>query len=331
MNNSFFSGKKVVVTGAGGFIGSHLTEKLLGMGAEVTALVRYNSRSNHGWLREATRHPGLKTVFGDIRDPFQTSLLLQDCHTVFHLAALIGIPFSYTAPQSYVETNLKGTLNILEAARQHKVSKIVLTSTSEVYGTARYVPIDESHPLQAQSPYSASKISADMMGKAYACSFSLPVTIVRPFNTFGPRQSLRAVIPSIIVQALQSSRIKIGDSRPQRDFNYVEDTVDGFIAAAIHGHNDAEPYNLATGSACSIKATIDIVGELLDKELSVEVEENRFRPAASEVMRLLGNAEKAVNELQWQPKHTFRDGLKKTIDWISAHLQEYPDADLYHS
>lgn len=320
-----------MVTGAAGFIGSHLTEELLKHGASVKALTHYNSRSDNGWLKGLENHENLTIIAGDVRDPFQMQRLLEHTDTVFHLAALIGIPFSYSAPQSYIATNVSGTLNILEAARQNKLRRVILTSTSEVYGTAITVPMNEQHPLQAQSPYSASKISADMLGKAYACSFDLPVTIVRPFNTFGPRQSLRAVIPAIIMQALHGRTIKLGDLKPIRDFNFVKDTARGFVAAALHGKADASVYNLATGLAHSIGETAELIARILKVDFAITHEEVRARPADSEVMRLLGDSSKAAAELNWQPQTTFIQGLEQTISWLKDHQQEYSQPDKYQS
>jgi len=331
MTSDFFSGLTIAVTGAGGFIGSHLVEALLAKGARVRALLRYNSRSDLGWLKDAASHPALSIIHGDIRDPFMVDSLVAGCDGVFHLAALIGIPFSYTAPQSYIETNVNGTLNVLEAARRHKVGRTILTSTSEVYGTAIYVPIDESHPLQPQSPYSASKIAADMLGRSYNCAFALPLTIVRPFNTFGPRQSLRAVIPTIIAQALQGGRIMLGDTRPVRDFNFVADTVAGFLAAAAHGAGRGEIYNLATGTGHTIGETADLIASLIGHEIEIIHESDRDRPADSEVMRLIGHASHATNDLGWKPQHSFRDGLAATIDQIRLHLADYADAARFKS
>lgn len=331
MNSNFYCGRTVAVTGAGGFIGSHLTEALLNRGAKVRALTRYNSRSDTGWLTETAGHPALTIIAGDIRDPFMVDRLVSDCDTVFHLAALIGIPFSYTAPQSYIETNVNGTLNVLEAARRHKIRRTILTSTSEVYGTALYVPIDENHPLQAQSPYSASKISADMLGRSYNCAFGLPVTIVRPFNTFGPRQSLRAVIPTIIAQALQGKKILLGDTRPVRDFNFVTDTAAGFIAAASADHAAAEVYNLATGQGQTIGETAALIAELTGTDIEIVHDDTRDRPADSEVMRLIGTACRAEAEIAWKPAVTFKDGLKKTIAWIKQHSAAYSDAASFKS
>ncbi len=330
MNKTSINGKSVAVTGAAGFIGSHLTGQLLEAGARVRALVRYNSRSDTGWLKELQQHPNLQIVSGDIRDPFQVRSFLEGVDTVFHLAALIAIPFSYQAPQSYVETNITGTLNLLEAAKTHKLRQVVLTSTSEVYGTARRVPIDEDHPLQPQSPYSASKIAADMMGRAYASSFELPVVIVRPFNTYGPRQSMRAVIPTIITQALDGNQVRLGDLRPIRDFNFVTDTAAGFIAAAGRDNCRGEIFNLATGNGVSIGETVALIGRLLGKEIEIVEEENRLRPPDSEVMRLIGNAGKAGQMLGWQPRYSLEEGLRQTIEWLKNNRDEYQQSRKYH-
>ncbi|PKL48336.1 MAG: NAD-dependent dehydratase [Candidatus Riflebacteria bacterium HGW-Riflebacteria-2] len=330
MNKINMNGRKVAVTGAAGFIGSHLTEQLLAAGAQVKALIRYNSRSDTGWLKDSQQHPNLQIISGDIRDPFQVRNFLTDIDTVFHLAALIAIPFSYQAPQSYLETNINGTLNLLEAAKAHKLRQIVLTSTSEVYGTARRVPIDEEHPLQPQSPYSASKIAADMMGRAYGSSFDLPVVIVRPFNTYGPRQSMRAVIPTIITQALDGHQIRLGDLRPVRDFNYVADTAAGFIAAACGNCQRGETFNLATGRGVSIGETVEIIGNLLDKKLEIIEEENRLRPPDSEVMRLIGDAGRAAQQLGWQPLHSLEEGLRQTVEWLKSNRGEYQQSRQYH-
>ena len=323
--------KKVLVTGAAGFIASHLTEMLLQKGAKVTAFVKYNSTSSIGWLEEISDKENLTIIHGDVRDPFQINSAVKDIDIIFHLAALIGIPYSYAAPQSYVETNLLGTMNILEAAKSHKTSKIILTSTSEVYGTAITVPIKEDHPLQAQSPYSATKIAADMMGKAYACSFGLPVTIVRPFNTFGPRQSLRAVIPTIITQALKGKIIKLGDTKPVRDFNYVLNTCEGFIAAALNGNSNAEIYNLASCEEHTIGETAQLIADIMGAKLEIQHDSLRDRPADSEVMRLLGDYSKAEKELGWKPHYSFKEGLTQTINWFEKNIDKYKDIGNYKS
>jgi len=330
MNKTSMQGRKVAVTGAAGFIGSHLTEQLLAAGAQVRAMIRYNSRSDAGWLKDSQQHPDLQIISGDIRDPFQVRSFLEGIDTVFHLAALIAIPFSYQAPQSYVETNITGTLNLLEAAKAHKLRRVVLTSTSEVYGTALRVPIDEEHPLQPQSPYSASKIAADMMSRAYSSSFELPVVIIRPFNTYGPRQSMRAVIPTIIAQALDGNQLRLGDLRPVRDFNYVADTAAGFIAAASSDCSRGETFNLATGKGVSIGETVAIIGKLLGKNLEIIEEENRLRPPDSEVMRLIGNADRAHQQLGWQAQYSLEEGLQQTIEWLKNHRGEYQQSRKYH-
>lgn len=323
--------KNILVTGAGGFIASHLVEMLLNSGAKVKAFVKYNSTSSVGWLEESQYNKNLTIIHGDVRDPFQVNSAVKDVDIIFHLAALIGIPYSYAAPQSYAETNLLGTMNILEAAKVHKTSKIVLTSTSEVYGTAIKVPIKEDHPLQAQSPYSATKIAADMMGKAYACSFGLPVTIVRPFNTFGPRQSLRAVIPTIITQALKGNTIKLGDTKPVRDFNFVLNTCDGFISAALKGNSNAEVYNIASGEEHTIGETAELIAGIMGAKLELQHDVQRDRPANSEVMRLLGDYSKAEKELGWKPRYSFKEGLTQTIQWFEKNIDKYKDIGNYKS
>ncbi|MFZ5950876.1 MAG: SDR family NAD(P)-dependent oxidoreductase [Candidatus Rifleibacteriota bacterium] len=327
MNNRSFSANCAFVTGAGGFIGSHLTEALLSHGVKVKALVHYNSRADSGWLRSC-EHPNLEIHFGDVRDQNQMNRLIADCDTVFHLAALIGIPYSYEAAQSYVDTNVTGTLNILLAAALNRVNRIILTSTSEVYGTAIEVPMSEKHPLQAQSPYAASKISADMLGLSFARSFSMPVTIVRPFNTFGPRQSMRAVIPTIAVQALKSDVVRLGNLTPIRDFNYVEDTVSGFIAAAASGRPGAV-YNLSTGNGISIEETAKKIIGICGNRARLENQSERARPQDSEVERLIGDSSFARRELGWSPRSSFDQGLAHTIDWVKENLDQFPEVEGY--
>ncbi len=322
-----FSCKQVFVTGAGGFIGSHLTEALLKNGARVRALAHYNSRTDAGWLKNC-KHPNLEIHFGDVRDQNQMQKLLNNCDTVFHLAALIGIPYSYEAAQSYVDTNVTGTLNLLQAAAINRVARIILTSTSEVYGTAVEVPMSEKHPLQAQSPYAASKISADMLGLSFARSFSLPVTIVRPFNTFGPRQSMRAVIPTIAVQALKSDVVRLGNLTPIRDFNYVEDTVSGFIAAATAG-KPGTVYNLSTGNGISIEETAKKIIDICGNRARLENQAERTRPQGSEVERLIGDSSLARHELGWSPRYCFDEGLTRTIDWVKENLDHFPEVEGY--
>ncbi len=324
-------GRRVVVTGAGGFIGSHLVEGLLAQGAFVKALVRYNSRSDIGFLKDIPRSANnrLEIVLGNVEDSNAVIRLLEGADYVFHLAALIGIPYSYEAPQSYISTNVTGTLNVLEAARMHHIKRILITSTSEVYGTAMKTPMDESHPLQPQSPYSATKISADMLAGSFARSFGLPVVIVRPFNTFGPRQSMRAVIPTIMVQCLRGNETRLGDLTPVRDLNYVGNTVDGFIACALRGVPDGRAYNLASGEGHSIKEVVQEIFKLSGRKGKILQEEGRFRPEYSEVRVLIGDSSRAQAELEWSPKVTFKEGLKKTFNWVKNNLSIFPSEKNY--
>lgn len=310
--------KNVVVTGADGFIGSHLTEALLREGCQVTALAQYNSFNNWGWL-EGLSHPNLKIVTGDVRDPDFCRTLLKGADTVFHLAALIAIPYSYVAPDSYVDTNVKGTLNICQAARDNEVERLIVTSTSEVYGTARYVPIDEQHPKQPQSPYSATKIGADAIALSFHNAFGTNVTVARPFNTYGPRQSARAIIPSIITQIASGIReIKVGDLSPTRDFNYVEDTCRGFIALARCGEASGQEINIATQREVSMETTLKTIASLMDADVKWVVDPERLRPSGSEVFRLLGSNEKIRRLTGWEPKVSLEEGLRRTIDWITS-------------
>jgi dTDP-glucose 4,6-dehydratase len=311
------------VTGAGGFIGSHLTERLAALGADVRALVRYTSNGRAGWLEELPDRNRVEIILGDVRDSNCVHEAMQGREVVFHLAALIGIPYSYRAPQSYVRTNIDGTLNVLQAARDLGTSRVICTSTSEVYGTAQYVPIDERHPLQGQSPYSATKIAADKLAESYYLSFGLPVSIARPFNTFGPRQSARAVIPTIVTQALSGSQIRVGSLHPTRDFNFVADTVEGFISLA--GSRDAvgRVVNFGTGVEVSVREVAAMVGKLLGKKLTLLSEDQRIRPENSEVERLCGDATQARELLAWAPRVTLEEGLRQTIEWIRANLSCY--------
>ncbi len=317
--------KNVVVTGADGFIGSHLTEALLSEGCRVKALVQYNSFNNWGWL-EVISHPDLTIVAGDVRDPDFCSSLLEGADTVFHLAALIAIPYSYVAPDSYVDTNIKGTLNICQAARAAGTRRLLVTSTSEVYGTALYVPIDEKHPKQPQSPYSATKIGADAIALSFHNAFGLNVSIVRPFNTYGPRQSARAIIPSIISQIAAGIRsIKVGDLSPTRDFNYVADTCRGFIEIAKCQEAAGQEINIATGREVSMQTTLETIASLMNADVEWVTDPERLRPAGSEVFRLLGSNEKIKRLTGWQPRISLEEGLKRTIDWITTgnHLKNY--------
>lgn len=316
----------VMVTGADGFIGSHLTEELVRKGEKVKAFCYYNSFGKWGWLDTLT--PEIKNeieVFmGDIRDPNGVRTAMKGQEIVYHLAALIAIPFSYHSPDSYVDTNIKGTLNVLNAARDVGTSRLLVTSTSEVYGTAQYVPIDEHHPFQGQSPYSATKIGADRLAESFYRSFELPVTIVRPFNTYGPRQSGRAVIPTIITQLLSGAKeIKLGSLTPTRDFNYVKDTAAGFMAIADCQAAVGQEINIATGKEISIG---DLANELIrqiNPEAKIVCEEERLRPEKSEVNRLLGDATKLRQMTGWQPAYTFEQGLAETIAWIREHMDAF--------
>lgn len=312
--------KKVIVTGADGFIGSHLVEALVEEGHEVRAFVFYNSFNHWGWLDslpEKTKKK-LDVFAGDVRDPNGVRTAMEGCDSVFHLAALIGIPFSYHSPDSYVDTNIKGTLNVLQAARVLETERVFVTSTSEVYGTARSVPITEEHPFQGQSPYSASKIGADRIAESFYRSFELPVTVVRPFNTYGPRQSARAVIPTIITQLKSGfDEIKIGDISPTRDFVYVKDTVSGFLEIARSGETVGEEINIATGSEVSIGGLAEILMEMINPGARIVQEEERFRPEKSEVRRLLGSNAKLKNLTSWKQKYSIEDGLAETVEWFS--------------
>ena len=324
--------KKVLVTGADGFIGSHLTEHLMEKGYEVKAFTYYNSFNTWGWLDSL---PGEKLreieIFqGDIRDPNGVREAMKGTDGVFHLAALIAIPFSYHSPDSYVDTNIKGTLNVLQAARDLDMERVLVTSTSEVYGTAQYVPIDEKHPYQGQSPYSATKIGADRLAESFYRSFDLPVTIVRPFNTFGPRHSARAVIPTIIMQLLSGrEEISLGSLTPTRDFNYVKDTVNGFYEIAVSGQTVGEEINIATQREISIG---DLAHELI-RQISpgarIVCDEQRTRPEKSEVNRLLGCNEKIMRLTDWKPRYSFEEGLAETIAWIRGHMDTYK-TDIYN-
>jgi dTDP-glucose 4,6-dehydratase len=327
---------KVLVTGAEGFIGSHLTEALVRAGHEVRAFVLYNSFDSRGWLDDcAADVRGKFEVFaGDIRDPHGVRLGLKGCDAVLHLAALIAIPYSYQSPDSYVDTNIKGTLNVLQAARELNVRRVIHTSTSEVYGTARFVPITEDHALQGQSPYSASKIGADQMALSFFTSFGTPVTVLRPFNTYGPRQSARAVIPSIITQiASGERRVRLGALHPTRDFNHVTDTVAAFLAALTSDTGAGEVINVGSGFEISIGDTARLIAELMGADIEILCDEQRLRPQRSEVERLCASREKAQRLLGWQPRYAGREGLRggltQTIVWFRdpAHLKLYrPDS-----
>jgi NAD dependent epimerase/dehydratase len=335
----------VLVTGAGGFIGSHLTEALLGMGCRVRAMVHYNSQNNWGWLEEAVGDFGacssektgmgvrffalptggeLEIVAGDIQDPFFVNEAVKGCTIVFHLAALIAIPYSYVAPASYVSTNIQGTLNVLQACRVNGVSRLVHTSTSEVYGTAQYTPIDEKHPVVGQSPYSASKIGADHLAESFYRSFDLPVSIIRPFNTFGPRQSARAVVPTIITQALSGAGvIRLGSLSPIRDLNYVKDTVAGFLAVAQSDKAIGKVTNIGRGEGISIGDLARKILSLCGPDARIETDSQRVRPDKSEVFELVCDDSLARELLGWQPRHTLDEGLGETVEWVRTCLRYY--------
>lgn len=324
--------KKVLVTGADGFIGSHLVELLVEKGYDVKAFVYYNSFNTWGWLDTLPKEKldKIEVFCGDIRDPNGVREAMKGVDTVFHLAALIAIPFSYHSPDSYVDTNIKGTLNVLQAARDLKLERVLVTSTSEVYGTALYVPIDEDHPLQGQSPYSATKIGADQLALSFYRSFNLPVTLVRPFNTFGPRQSARAVIPTIITQLLAGKEeIKLGSLTPTRDFNYVKDTANGFLEIALSDKTIGEVVNIATQQEISIG---DLANELIrqiNPNAKIVCDEQRLRPEKSEVNRLLGKNEKILRLTNWKPQYTFEEGIRETIEFIKNNMDSYKP-DIYN-
>jgi NAD dependent epimerase/dehydratase len=318
-----WQGRAVLVTGAGGFIGSHLVERLVSLGADVRAFVHYNALDTFGWLDTSPVLHEMSIVAGDVTDRDSVLSAMRGVHTVFHLAALIAIPYSYRAPASYIRTNIDGTLNVIQAARELEVRRVVHTSTSEVYGSARYVPIDEDHPLQGQSPYSASKIGADKIVESFHRSFNLPVVTVRPFNTFGPRQSARAVIPTIVTQLLAGETVTLGNLHPTRDLNYVENTVDGYLSAAQAVSAIGETINLGSGREISVGDLAVLISELAGIPLRLETTDTRSRPIASEVDRLLAKNERARRLLDWSPRITLEDGLLRTIAWFATHLERY--------
>jgi len=324
--------KTILVTGADGFIGSHLVEMLNEYGFKVRALAQYNSFNNWGWLEDINCQKDIEIIVGDIRDPFFCQGLCEGVDTIFHLAALIAIPYSYIAPQSYVETNITGTLNICKAALDNNVSRVIHTSTSEVYGSAQYVPIDESHPLQAQSPYSASKIGADAMAMSFYNSFNLPLTIVRPFNTYGPRQSARAFIPTIISQiASNQSQLKLGDTTPTRDLNFVLDTCRGFILLAESNDAVGEIINIGSNAEISIGEVASIIKSEMDSDIEIVLDQQRIRPTKSEVVRLWCDNKKIKEIVNFDPAYDIFSGLKETIVWFQdkENLAKYK-SDIYN-
>ena len=324
--------KKVLVTGADGFIGSHLTEELVKEGYKVKAFAYYNSFNSWGWLDTLPKEilDEIEVFTGDIRDPNGVREAMKGMDEVFHLAALIAIPFSYHSPDSYVDTNIKGTLNVLQAARDLNTSRVLVTSTSEVYGTAQYVPIDENHPYQGQSPYSATKIGADRLAESFYRSFNMPITIVRPFNTYGPRQSARAVIPTIITQLLaREEEIKLGSLTPTRDFNYVKDTANGFIEIAKSDKTIGEEINIATQNEISIGQIAEELIRQINANAKIVCDDQRLRPEKSEVNRLLGSNEKIKRLTNWKPNYTFEEGLTETIEFFKDNLKKYK-TDIYN-
>lgn len=315
---------KILVTGAGGFIGSHLAEKLAELGYPVRAFVHYNSKNGWGWLENSRFREDIEFVSGDIRDQDSVRNALRGCETVFHLAALVGIPYSYLSPLAYIKTNIEGTYNVLEAAKDLGTARISISSTSETYGTAQYVPIDEKHPLVGQSPYSATKIAADQLALSYYRSFGLPVRVVRPFNTYGPRQSARAIIPTIVVQLLSDkASLRLGDVKPTRDFTFVKDTVDGFIEIFKANGLIGEVTNIGMNHEISVGELATLIAKKLNKEIEITQEAQRVRPGDSEVERLRCDNTKIIKMTGWKPKYDLDNGLTETLDWIKGNLETY--------
>ena len=322
--------KKVLVTGAGGFIGSHLTELLVKKGYDVKAFVHYNSSNKWGWLDASDVKNNVEVITGDIRDMDSVYAAMQGCDSVFHLAALIGIPYSYVSPQAYIKTNIEGTYNILQSARQLDLEKIMVTSTSETYGTAQYVPIDENHPMVGQSPYSATKIGADQLAISYFKSFDLPVKIVRPFNTYGPRQSARAIIPTVISQILSGkTELKLGNLTPTRDLTFVKDTANGFLQIALADGLFGEITNIGMSEEITIGELVKLIARLIGTEVQILSDEQRIRPDKSEVERLFCNNSKILASTSWKPDYTLETGLMETIEWIKNNLA-YFKTDIYN-
>lgn len=318
------SNKKVLVTGSSGFIGSHLTEKLVEMGCEVKAFVKYNFQNDWGWLEHSKVKNDIEIYTGDIRDYDAVYDAAKDVDVIFHLAALIGIPYSYVSPLAYIKTNVEGTYNVLQSVRQHNLDRAIVTSTSETYGSAQYVPIDEDHPMVGQSPYSASKIGADQLAISYHRSFDMPVTIARPFNTYGPRQSARAIIPTIITQILNGQKeIKLGNLSPTRDFNYVKDTANGFISLAESKKTIGEITNIGSNFEISMQDTVDLIVKLTGEDVKIVTDQERVRPDKSEVDRLYCDNTKIKELTSWKPEYSLEEGLKETIDWFADNMEFY--------
>ena len=317
---------RILITGAGGFIGSHLAEELIRQGEDVRAFVRYNSRDERGLLEALPKdiQNQIEVVPGDLKDPDGVKKAVQGCHKIFHLGALIAIPYSYVHPFNFIQTNVVGTAHLLNACLDHEtLDRIVLTSTSEVYGTAQYIPIDEKHPLQAQSPYAASKIAADKLGESYYLSFGLPIATIRPFNTFGPRQSLRAIIPTIISQAIDGKGIRLGNLKPRRDFLFVKDTAQGFVQVGRCEEAVGKVINIGAGADISIEELVKKILDQMGKRVEIEVEDRRIRPEKSEVMQLLSDTRLAKGLFGWAPRYTLEDGLKETIEWYRKNLSRF--------
>lgn len=324
------AGKKVLVTGAGGFIGSHLTERLVEIGADVTAFIRYNSRNNWGWLEDSPYLNDIRVIAGDIRDYDSVKAAMKGADVIFHLAALIGIPYSYESPIAYIKTNAEGTYNVLQAARELAVKKVVHTSTSEVYGTAQFVPISEMHPVNPQSPYAATKAGADFLALTFYRSFDLPVAVIRPFNTYGPRQSARAIIPTIISQIAAGKRkIKLGSLTPTRDLTFVKDTAAGFIRVAESDKSNGEVINVGSDFEIAVGDLANLIAKLMQTEIATETEQARQRPEKSEVERLWADTGKAKELLAWSPGYTLEEGLKETIEWLKRYRHLYKP-DIYN-
>ena len=315
---------KILITGAGGFIGSHLTELLVKEGYHVKAFIRYNSRNNWGWLENSEIKNDIEIILGDMRDYDSVFNAIRGCDTVFHLAALIGIPYSYISPLGYIKTNIEGTNNVLQAAKENKLGNILITSTSETYGTAQYIPIDEKHPLVGQSPYSASKIGADQLALSYFYSFDLPIKIVRPFNTYGPRQSSRAIIPTVITQILNGEeKIRLGNLNPTRDLTYVHDTVTAFIEIANTEKTIGQVTNIGMNHEISIGELVNLISQIMNADIKIVSDKQRIRPNNSEVERLLCDNTKIKHITNWQPKYDLEKGLKKTIEWLKENIHLY--------